>query len=491
MPKDLSRREFLHWSMVGSAALVLASCAPKPTPTPPPKKEEEKVVEKEPEPTKAEEKVQLRYQSRSGSGSLGEKTFAKFFEYFYDKNPNVEVEWLIVPAGDLHETIMSQMVAGEGPDVYQLCCWQSTYFIQQGQALNLQPYIDRDAEEVNIDDFYSKQFDPWLLNGDIHFMPFYTGTVIIYYNKDIFDEAGVDYPPSKWGELTFDAYRALANKFVVREKPLGWGTANYGHGANWLSQYWLRGFGTNMVNPDDPDTSLLCKPAALECLEAARQMIHEEHSFAQGAELGGVGLHQLFNNGSIAMMEVGSWGIPPAVAGNWGVETPGTEWFAFPWDMAPMWKGPGGITTHQSVDGQGVWSKTPHPEESWQLSMEIASPTFEKINFSDVGEGLQPSRKSVMPYYVDAMRKKWPILENVNMEVITEAMTLDLGGPEEMFNNDKVCKDQILKPAFDLVMLENKAPVDLICEHSKVIAKFNKGEIGIEDIGAELAKIKV
>jgi len=492
MSKDLSRREFLRWSMVGSAALVLASCAPKPTPTPPPKVEE-KVVEKEAEPTKAEEKVQLRYQSRHGGGPVGKRLWAAFFEYFYDKNPNVEVEWLVRPEGDQAENILSQMVAGDGPDVYQLCCWQTTFFIQQGQALNLQPYINRDAEEVDIDDFYSQQFVPWILNGDIHFMPYYTGTMVLYYNKDMFDEVGVDYLPSEWGELSFDEYRETCAKFVVREKPLRWGTSNYGQGANWLTQYWLRGFGANMVDPNDPDASLLCKPEALECLEHIRQMIHEEKSFAQGAEMGGVGVHQFFNNKSIAMMEMGSWGLSECLTGAAhveAIEAPGTDWLDFVWDLAPMWTGAGGKMTHQSVDGQGVWSQTPHPEESWQLCKEVASAEFEMLNIT-VGDGMQPSRKSVMPFYVDALRKQWPILEEVHLEVMAEAMTQDIPGPEEMFNNDKLCKDQILKPAFDLVFLENKAPVELICEHSKVVAKFNKGEIGVEDIGGELAKIRV
>jgi len=40
-------------------------------------------------------------------------------------------------------------------------------------------------------------------------------------------------------------------------------------------------------------------------------------------------------------------------------------------------------------------------------------------------------------------------------------------------------------------MIECKAPVNLICEYAKVIPRFNKGEITIDQIGSELAKIKV
>ena len=67
---------------------------------------------------------------------------------------------------------------------------------EEGQALNLQPFIDAEADEVDIDDFSAQQFIPWLLNGDIHFYPYYTGTFHIYYNKDWFDREGVAYPPS-------------------------------------------------------------------------------------------------------------------------------------------------------------------------------------------------------------------------------------------------------------------------------------------------------
>jgi multiple sugar transport system substrate-binding protein len=502
MAKTLSRRKFLQLSVLGSAAVVAASCAPAPAAVPAAPKATEKPAEvatvaKAPTeaPKAAGQKVKIRYQSRSGSGTgVSETLWKPFFQYFYDKNPNIEVEWLAVPAGDLMEQVQAQMVAGDGPDVYQLCCWQSTYFIQKGQALNLQSFIDRDSAEVNIKDFYAQEFNPWKLKGDIYFMPYYTGTVAIYYNKDMFAKEGVEPLPTKWGELTFEKYRAIAKKFVKRDKPLRFGTTNYGltaGGNAWLTQYWLRGFGTHMVDPQDSDNSLLCSKEALDCLTAIKEMTCDEHSFAQGQEVSGTGIEQQFNGEMVAMVEVGSWNLWPTVLGSWSAkDNVADKFLTFAWDVAPMWKGPGGITTHQSVDGQGCWSKSKYPEAAWQLSKEVASAHFEELNFGPGGEGLQPSRKSVMPKWAAALRKKWPILEKVNLEVFVDAMTQDLGGPEEMFNNDQVCKTQILQPAFDQVMIECKAGPQLICEYSKVIPRFNKGEITIDQIGAELAKIK-
>jgi hypothetical protein len=58
-----------------------------------------------------------------------------------------------------------------------------------------------------------------------------------------------------------------------------------------------------------------------------------------------------------------------------------------------------------------------------------------------------------------------------------------------MFAEDLVCKQQILTPAFDLVMLLGEEPVDLIVQHGDVATRFNRGEINIEDLGAELDKL--
>ena len=91
------------------------------------------------------------------------------------------------------------MVAGNAPDLTEWCCSSSTFFMQKGETLSLQPYIDRDAEEVDLDDYYEAQFDPWMLDGDIHLMPRFTGTQVIYFNKDMFDAKGIDYPSQEWG----------------------------------------------------------------------------------------------------------------------------------------------------------------------------------------------------------------------------------------------------------------------------------------------------
>jgi multiple sugar transport system substrate-binding protein len=462
--------------------MVLAACAAK---TEPAKEEvkEEAPKEVEEEATKAPppaEKVTVRYQSREPEMAGGiMKLWDEFYPQFQEANPNIEVEFLPDPGGEERtEKSLAAMVAGDAPDLTEWCCWSSTYFIQKQQTLNLQPLIDRDAAEIDLDDYYPGQFDPWKdENSDIHLLPRFTGTQVVYYNKDWFDKVGVAYPPDTWGGWNYDDYVETCLKFVSREQPITWGTSNYGYGANWLSQYLIRGFGANMVDPDDHDVCGLCEPEGMDALKWIHRGIWEDFTFAFGSEMGGLGVLQLFLGERIAMMEMGPWNLGPVAEGA-----------RFKWDVAPMPDGPGGPTTHQSVDGTMIWKGTKLKEESWTLLKALTSQDYGKLYAKYATK--QPSRKSVLPYFTEILREQNEIYKDVKLEVFTDSIAKGLGGPEEMFSNDQVCKTQILQPAFDRVMLLNEAPVDLICRHAEICTKFNRGEIKVEDLGAEMEKVQ-
>jgi ABC-type glycerol-3-phosphate transport system substrate-binding protein len=232
-----------------------------------------------------------------------------------------------------------------------------------------------------------------------------------------------------------------------------------------------------MVDPDDHDVCGLCEPAAIDALKWIHKGIWEDYTFAYGAEMGGLGVLQLFLGERIAMMEMGPWNLGPTLEGA-----------RFKWDVAPMPNGPAGPTTHQSVDGTMIWKGTELKEESWIVMKALTSPDYGRLYVKYATK--QPSRKSVLPYFAEILREQNEAYKDIKLEIFTDSIAQGLGGPEEMFNNDQVCKSQILQPAFDRVMLLNEAPVDLICRHAEIATKFNRGEIAVEDLGAELEKVQ-
>lgn len=468
---SISRRQFLQLSAMAGSMAFLAACAPAGAPAPSAAGGEEAAP--------AAEKVKIQYQSREPENAAGvQELWNAWYPTFQEANPNIEIEFLPSPGGNETETAMTSMVAGTAADIWEFCCENSTFFIQQGQSLDLQPSIDRDAAEFNVDDYYKAQFDPWKKDGHIHMVPRFTGTQLVYYNKDWFDKAGVPYPGKEWGSWNYNDYLEVARKFVNAD-PQTWATSNYGFGGNWLTQYWVRGWGTHMVNPDDPTECLLGTDAAQECLEYLRALTWDENAYVPGgsAMSGNVGPDVLFISERIAMVEIGPWALNQVMDGA-----------QFKWDVAPMPDGAANQTTHQSVDGSLIWNQSAHPEEAWTVLKGTTSPEYGRLYAQYANK--QPSRKSILPEFPKLLREYNEKYNDIALEVFIDSLAKDIGGPEEMFAKDRGTKNQILQPAFDRVFVIGDAGVDLIAKHAEVATRYNRGEIGDENIGAELQKIQ-
>lgn len=467
---QLSRREFLRLSSVAGTAIALAACAAPTGPA---------ATGGEGGATTAEN-VLIQYQSREPENAAGiAQLWDEFYSGFRADHPEIEVEFLPdVGGANRREGALAQMVAGDAPDLLEWCCSNSTFFMQQGESLSLQSYIDRDADEVDMDDYYANQFDPWTLEGNIHLMPRFTGTMVIYYNKDWFDRLGLEYPGAEWGSWTWEDYREIGSTFVGTE-PQTWGTSNYGLSGNWLTQYWLRGWGTNMVNPEDNTHCQLDEPEAQECLEYLRGLVWDSNVFVSSNSTmsGGIDVTTLFNSERIGMMEMGPWNLNNVV-----------EAAQFRWDVAPLPDGPAGHTTHQSVDGTMIWQGTETPDEAWTVLKALTTPDYGRLYAQYANK--QPSRKSILPEFAGLLEAQNEKFAEINIDVFTSSLAQDIGGPEEMFAEDLATKQQILTPAFEKVMLLGEEGVDFIGKHAPVATAFNRGEISIENLGSELDALR-
>ena len=477
--RKLNRRDFLRLSAAAATGAVLAACAPAAAPQ---VVKETVVVEKVVEaPAKPAEKVHIVYQNRSveeGEAGARARTWAEVSPLFQEKNPNILVEFRNSPP-ELWDKLMASFTAGNAPDVYELCCGDTYRVIEMGQALNLQPYIDRDLDELYMDDYYPEQFKPWKDDkGDIYAMPRDSGAMLVYWNVEMFEAEGVDALPKDYtNNIDHDDYDQIGLKFVRTEEPRRWATTNYGLGANWLTQYHLWAFGASMVDPDNKDRCALNTEEAKACLEWCRAAIWDKHTFAYGwaSEVGGLGPEPIWMGERSAMVEMGPWNLLPWCQAK------------FKWDLAPLPDGPTGLhTAFSSVDSYQGWSGTKSPDATWELLKFLASEESHKAYCKYTYR--QPCPNRLNEYWVKTLREKEPRLVEVNMELYAKARLV--AHPEEMFHNDSVCKNEILTPAFDKVMLLGEKPVSYIAPFCELVDRFNVGEIGIEDIGTELEKIE-
>ncbi len=121
---------------------------------------------------------------------------------FMAAHPNIKIEILSNPIGGHTEKLTTLLIAGKGPDVFNV---QSSVeyqkFAETRQLLALDNLMQKSNTDIS---GYSVDLDRLRLNGGLYGLPFRMTTFALFYNMDIFDEAGIDYPGNDltWGEYT-------------------------------------------------------------------------------------------------------------------------------------------------------------------------------------------------------------------------------------------------------------------------------------------------
>jgi len=186
--------------------LVLAGCQPQGTPVTMPA-----TTEPQAPPPEQPEEVTLLW---GFWGSPEEKaSHERVAEAFMKEYPNVKITYFHEPWNSYFEKLNTRWAAGDYdsiPDVFFL--WPTPAYAAKGVLENLEPWIQKSGSDV--DDYWPFLLDSARYQGDIYGLPRDIAAHVLYYNKKIFDEAGVAYPTDDW---TWDDLVAAAEKLTVKD----------------------------------------------------------------------------------------------------------------------------------------------------------------------------------------------------------------------------------------------------------------------------------
>jgi len=138
------------------------------------------------------------------------KLYQDVVDEFERKNPDIKVELLILPWSQYHRKILTMSAARSKLDFMRLANSYFPRFVEKKALLPLDEFIQRDREEIDINDFYSEALMGCEAEGHIYGLPVDIAGWAIYYNRGIFDRAGLPYPEDSWTWETFlDVARTL------------------------------------------------------------------------------------------------------------------------------------------------------------------------------------------------------------------------------------------------------------------------------------------
>ena len=150
-------------------------------------------------------------------GGAGEKaTVEGYLAPFVEQNPDITVE--ILTPGNYGDALQTMVAGGTPPDIAYFGFPEFVQYHQEGQLTNLQGYADAstvfDASDFNADHLASFS-DP--RTGDLYSVPKDWSTYVVYYNEDMFENAGLKTPIELYerGEWTLEEFVRAADALTT------------------------------------------------------------------------------------------------------------------------------------------------------------------------------------------------------------------------------------------------------------------------------------
>ena len=120
-------------------------------------------------------------------------------------HPNIDITFETFPQQQYYEKIRMQLSGGEG---YDLFTGQLDNMVDTGIIAPLDQYIKDSGMDVS---GYGSMYDTYKYEGKVMSLPYRKSNWMLYYNKTLFDEKGVEYPSD---DMTWDEFRELALKMT-------------------------------------------------------------------------------------------------------------------------------------------------------------------------------------------------------------------------------------------------------------------------------------
>ncbi len=425
------------------AAMVLSACKPTPTAAPvveteeaveveAPETEEVEEVEEVEEPVASGDRVKLRWFIGLGAGS-DEGTFAAQQAVADDFNASQDKYELVLEIVDndvAYDTLATQIAAGNAPDIVGPVGIRGRDTFK-GAWMDLGPMI----EENNYD---LSDYDPALVDfymvkeeGQLG-IPFGIFPSFMIYNFDLFDEAGLNYPPAQYGEKYVypDGTEAEWNMDTLRDVSM---------------LLTVDANGNDATSPDfDPENivqfgfqNLWTDPRGVGTFFGAGSLVAEDGVTAQipdewkaawewtyngwwsdwfipNGPYGGADFLQgaggAFSSGNLAMIHMHTWYVAPWALG----EVP------FEWNLGATPSYNGEITSKMHADTFGIPKGSKNPEAAFEVLTYMLSPEVAPKLLAIYGG--MPARLSLQDGYFDTFTADNFPGKDINWDVVVASM---------------------------------------------------------------------
>jgi len=356
-------------------------------------------------------------------------------------NPNVTVELREISSAEYQDVLNIQLSGGDDTDIITVKDIPGyNAMLSRGQIIPLDDYIAADGIDLSQ---YSGAADELVWDGQIYALPFRSDIWILYYNKDIFDAAGVAYPSNDMTWSEFDETARLLTSGSGADKIYG------AHFHVWRSAVQLGTVqaGDSIINTD--------YSFMMPMYNMVTSMQNDGIIMDYGElKTGSIHYSGPFKNGQVAMLPMGSWFIGSLIQAKHDGE------FDFDWGIAsyPHPEGVEAGTTAGTLTSLAINANSKQKDAAWDF-----------VKFYTGPDGAQVLAHSTLP----AIRTPEILATFVDVDGMpdgaAEALQTTTVRLELPMDPHVAEVEQILNEEHDLIMTRSVSVEDGIAEMNRRI----------------------
>lgn len=215
-------------------------------------------------------------------------------DLFEAANPDIEVKVETAAYADYFTELQTRVAGGDAPDTFELNFENFVTYASKGTLLDLSSAVDAETAAR----YYPEALKAFQLDGTQYGLPASFSDVVLFYNKDLFDAAGVEYPTSDW---TWTEERAAAEKLTDPDAGV------WGQFAPISFHEFYKTAAQNGCGFFGEDGSVTINQP--KCVEALEYMVSAQTEGVQPteADMAGVSDGDMFMQGQIGMLTTGIW----------------------------------------------------------------------------------------------------------------------------------------------------------------------------------------
>ena len=286
-------------------------------------------------------------------GDVDKTTMQQRLDLAKKKYPDINVKLQYI-AKDYDTKIQTMFSGGTAPDIIEIAENVNAYSTR-GQLADL-----TEAFPDAVEEFGEANVNAYSYDGKMYAAPDRSAPGVVYYNKDIFDAAGVEYPNENWD---WDTFLANTQKLVKKD---GDTTTQWAYcEGDWWAWYmtWMYQNGGKLI--DDDGNATVNSEANVEAMQFYQDLMYKYEVMPKPEQITDTGADPLFSQGKLAMEVTGFWNISAL------------QDVDFNWGIAPMWHGKDTAVPMFS-NALAVSSQSKHKEDAIKIVQFLTSAEGQK-----------------------------------------------------------------------------------------------------------------